>query len=292
MVQRLTPAQLQRMRQSEQKRRQAISKYNAAVRKRNSDTKRAIDTYNRGARAHNARVRANHHRLQREVARFHEQRSATRFIITQTSTIALHYAFQRVEEAADAAAGWDARREGLVDLAEAETAASARMANALLGQPAVDDLESITDTALTDELSSVSSDLDQRWRGALFALNTRNPDAARHFCTSAREIVIKMIDIKAPDEVVLNTVPDCETTKDGKPLRRQKIEYLVQRSNADYENFGDFVDANVDDVLELFGVFNRGTHGASGALDMPALQELRRRVEGAVRFLSAVVRGI
>jgi hypothetical protein len=38
-------------------------------------------------------------------------------------------------------------------------------------------------------------------------------------------------------------------------------------------------------------VFNDGTHGNAGALDIVALQALKGRVEGAIRFLSAVVRG-
>jgi hypothetical protein len=100
-----------------------------------------------------------------------------------------------------------------------------------------------------------------------------------------------MIDIKAPDEVVLAAMPDCEV-KDGKPVRRAKIGYLLVRTSANYEAFGDFVDANVNDVMELFAVFNKGTHGGAGALDLTRLRELKHRVEGSVWFLSAIVRGI
>jgi hypothetical protein len=40
----------------------------------------------------------------------------------------------------------------------------------------------------------------------------------------------------------------------------------------------------------LFRVFNDGTHGDAGAFDLPSLHALRGRVEGAVRFLSAIAR--
>lgn len=38
-----------------------------------------------------------------------------------------------------------------------------------------------------------------RWKGALFSLSPTNPDAAQHFCTSAREVLTSMLDIAAPD---------------------------------------------------------------------------------------------
>lgn len=99
MPRRVSPSQLKSMiRQLEAKQRQAVSELRKA--------QRAIDNYNREARAHNARVRANQQRLRAEFARFNNQRSSTRFISTQTSTIALHTAFYRVEQASDAGV-WD-----------------------------------------------------------------------------------------------------------------------------------------------------------------------------------------
>jgi len=203
------------IRQAEAKQRQAINQYNAAVRRYNADvqravnehntnvrqTQRAIDNYNREARVHNARVHANRRRLQAEIARLNSQRSSTNFTVTQTSTIALHTAYRRIEEDYDAGI-LDAREGALADLAEAEAANSARVTNALLGNSLDEDFE-VEDTTLTDELTSISDDLDQRWRGALFSLNPRNPDAARHFCTSSREVIVQMTDLRAPDSAVL-----------------------------------------------------------------------------------------
>ena len=51
-----------------------------------------------------------------------------------------------------------------------------------------------------------------------------------------------------------------------------------------------FVETDVDDVMKLFRVFNDATHGDAGALDLNALRALKQRVEGAIRFLSAIVR--
>ncbi|MFC0530425.1 pPIWI-associating nuclease domain-containing protein [Phytohabitans kaempferiae] len=268
------------IRQAQAKSRKAISDYNTAVR----GLQRAVDNYNREARAHNARVRANQQRLRSELARLSSQRSTTRYTVTQTSTYTLHTAFRQVEVEADY---WDDRGQLLADLAEAETANSARVANTLLGAAVDEELE---DTALTDELSAVSADLDQRWRGALFALNPRNPDAARHFCTSSREVIVQMIDIKAPDTAVLAANPGARLP-DGRVARREKINYLLAKYGANHASLGNFVETDINDVLNLFKVFNSSTHGEAGKLDMTALRALKVRVEGAVRFLSTVIRG-
>lgn len=58
-------------------------------------------------------------------------------------------------------------------------------------------------------------DLVDRWTGALFSLSPRNPDAARHFCTSTREVLIAMIDHAAPDSGVTTADSECDRTDRG-----------------------------------------------------------------------------
>lgn len=302
MPRRVTPAQLRSMvRQAEAKQRQAINRYNAQARQHNAKVRRAVnehnaavrreqrevDAYNRKVRAHNAKVRANRRRLESEITRLNRQRSSTRFVRTQDSTLTLHTAFRRFEAASETEE-WGQAGPVLLDLAEGETANSAAVTNALLGEAA----SAGEETTITDELSVLSDDLDRRWRGALFSINPQNPDAARHFCTSAREIITRVIDLNAPDEVVLAAVPSCRTTEAGKPARREKIGYLLSRSATNHASLADFISVDVDDVMNLFRVFNDGTHGHAGALDLTALRALKNRVEGAIRFLSAVVRGV
>jgi Predicted pPIWI-associating nuclease len=300
----VTPSQLQSMiRQAEAKQRQAVNEYNAAVRRYNAEAQRAvnqhnanvrqaqraIEDYNRAARAHNTRVHANQRRLQAEIAQLNRQRSSTNFTVIQDSTITLHTAYRRIEDEYDAGR-MDAREGALADLAEAEAANSARVTNALLGHPLVEGFE-VEETTLTDELTSISNDLDQRWRGALFSLNPRNPDAARHFCTSAREVVIQMIDLKAPDIAVLEAYPDCEKTETGQPIRRAKIDYLLTRYGTRQSSLAEFVETDVRDVMKLFRVFNEGTHGSAGKFNLDTLRAIKARVEGSIRFLSTVIRG-
>jgi hypothetical protein len=257
-----------------------VDKYNAAVRKQ----KREIDAYNRKADAHNARVRRDRQRLINELKRFERQASSTRYVPVQASFRVLNEAYQRVDAEAES---WSEAGVSLADLAEAETANSAAATNALLGEQAELARE---ETIITDELRVISDDLDKRWRGALFSLDSRNPDAARHFCTSSREILTRVIDLEAPDDLVLAAVPSCAKLDDGRPIRRDKIGYLLSRSGADYESMRNFVETDVDDVMKLFRVFNDATHGDAGTMDLDALRALKRRVEGAIRFLFAIVR--
>lgn len=51
------------------------------------------------------------------------------------------------------------------------------------------------------------------------------------------------------------------------------------------------MDADVNDVLNLFRTFNDGTHGHTGTFDMPTLQGIKTRVEGAIRFPAQIIRG-
>ena len=309
MTRRVTPAELQRLlRQQEQKRRQAVSKYNSAVRKFNTDmkravdqhnkavdqhntnaraAKRAIDNYNREARAHNARVRTHQRRLADERARLASQPTVKRFSVVRSSATELYQSFDRVDADIDAGV-ISAERASLVDLAEGEAANSARLANALLGSTSAD--AEVEDSELTDELSSLSADLDSRWRGALYSLNPQNPDAARHFCTSAREVLVKMLDLKAPDDEVLRANPQCLKTDKGQPTRRAKINYLLATYGDDPSSLSEFIDADVNDVLNLFREFNDATHGTAGTFDLATLRVMRTRVEGAIRFVSRIIR--
>lgn len=51
------------------------------------------------------------------------------------------------------------------------------------------------------------------------------------------------------------------------------------------DELGTFVDADMENLLELFETFNEGTHGAAGKFSFSQLQAIRKRVEDAIIFL-------
>ena len=291
MVRRVTPSQLNSMvRKAQQKQRQAIDKFNREVRGYNQKAKRVVDNYNREVRTHNARVRADRQRLKNELIRLNRQPVTARLMTFRTSVSAVQTAHKRLEHAADVSR-FDARYNEILDLSERETANSAGLMNALLGdaEPPDELLPNAPDSLLIPVLHAISADLSDRWRGALFSLNLSNPDAARHFCTSAREIITRILDTKAPDSIVTGAMPGCDCTPRGKPTRRAKIRYFLHQKGMEQNELEAFVETDMDNVVDLFQVFNEGTHGSAGNFGLTQLQAIRKRVEDAIMFLSGLV---
>ncbi|MDB5478857.1 MAG: hypothetical protein JWM96_1352 [Alphaproteobacteria bacterium] len=286
MPRRMTPAQAHAaLRRAQSEQRRAVAKYNSQVRQFNRRLSSAVDEYNREARGYNARQRTAEQRRRREIEQLRRQPAVT-YTITQRSTVNLDAAYQLVESDFETGALPD-DMACLVDLAEAEVANSAQLANGAGSSETTTD-GTADSAAVTAALAELSDDLHRRWNGALFALNPDNPEAARHFCTSARETILALIELRAPDEVVLSADPDCATHQ-GRPARRAKLTYLLSRYGRTNDNLNTFVESDVDDVMTLVHEVNNGTHGSAGRYDHPTLMAIKRRVEGAVQFLTTIV---
>lgn len=261
----------------------AIDKYNRDVRQYNNKRRQAIDTYNREVRAHNRRVRANQARLQ----------SAQRIAVQRQTVVGHYYLVHRsAVELSDAYDRLDYAEADpyLSDLAERETANSLTVANSLLGESesGVDNGNDINTTRIVHELSAVSLDLNDRWNGALFALNPSNPDAARHFCTSSREIISGVLNSNAPDDEVLDHIADCPLTDRGTPTRRAKIAFCLDRLGVANNDLEGFIDTNVRDLNVLFDELNAGAHGPAGKFSMSELGSIKTRVEDAISFMCEI----
>lgn len=127
---------------------------------------------------------------------------------------------------------------------------------------------------MTKELATLGEALTSRWAGALYSLS---PADARHFCTSAREVIISMLDRAALDATVMEKVPNCEKTDRNMPTRRAKLTYLLNRHGVRTQELADAVNADVDNVLSLFRTFNDGTHGHAGRFTITELTAIRTR---------------
>lgn len=293
MARRFSPSQISSMiRQVQQKQRQAINNYNQAVQRYNQGVKKAVNKYNQAVREHNARVQANRQRIKSELARLSHQSTTitTRYIVYRASVEALHQSYSRLENYAESKQ-FDTRYNRVLDLSERETANSLVVTNRILGDENAGDTpaEELENSELLDGLRKISPDLDDRWKGAVFSLNPRNPDAARHFCTSAREIFVEILEIKAPDADVFALIPDCDTTDGGKPTRRSKVRFLLHRQGMTENTLEEFVENDMENIVQLFRVFNDGTHGTAGTFNLPQLDIIRKRVEDGIMFLTEVI---
>jgi uncharacterized protein YukE len=282
-----------KLRQIESKQRQAINKYNQEARKHNQNVRNAVNKYNSAVRQYNARVRANRQRIKNELLRFSRQSpsvTTTRFVVYRTSVETLHRSYTQLENYAETKQ-LDPRYNRVLDLSERETANSLEVTNRILGGEIVGDTpaEDLENAELLDGLRKISQDLDDRWNGAVFALNPRNPDAARHFCTSAREIITQILELKAPDADVFELLPNCEKTDRGNPTRRAKIRYFLHRQGMIKDTLEDFVENDMENIVQLFRVFNDGTHGSAGTFDFPQLNAIKKRVEDGIMFLTEII---
>lgn len=293
MARKVTPAQLRSLiRQAESKQRQAVQKYNQQVRQQHQKVRRAVDQYNTEVHKYNARVRTHRQRVLSQLNKLQSSSSTVRYQILRTSTVTLNERYNALEST-----GRELENTpfgaAFLDLSEQENANSLEVANVLEANDTIS--ADITEDELDrpeifNELKAVSEDLESRWRGALFSLNPNNPDAARHFCTSAREVFVRILDLHAPDSDVFAKTPTCETTDKGIPTRRAKITYLLIRAGIYTETAADFVDENINNVLQLFRVFNDGTHGSAGHYEYGKLLAIKNRVEDGINYLLTISR--
>lgn len=269
----------------------AVNKYNAEVRRHNIEVRKqrqahinAVNQYNRAVNTYNAKARSNRAKISQQISSLLSSNS-TRYPEIRNTTVDLLKRFERVADE-----GYESEQHGaLVRLAEVESSNSADVAESLLADAPVDDFDAVEDTGILQYLSDLSDDLLDRWRGAIYSLSPNNPDAGRHFCTSAREIFTEILEKWATDKEVREADPECQMTPNGsKPTRRSKIQYLLRLKGADTPEMIGFVDADIENVIRLFDDFNEGTHGPAGKFGFSRLQAIRKRVEGGIMFLAAI----
>lgn len=291
MTRRISASQLRsKLRQAQLKTQQAIDKYNHEVKRYNQQVKRIVNDYNREVRTYNSRVRANRQRIKRELAKLSGQPTKKmQYVVYCTSVNSLYEAYTHLEQQSETQ-NFDPRYNRFLDLSERETANSLEVLNLLSGlEPDSEEGSSEQDVTLLDELRKISDDLDSRWQGAVYALNPRNPDAARHFCTSAREIISQILELRAPDADVISSMPSCDRTDQGKPTRRAKLKFLLTRKGMLEDVFGEFVEQDMENIVQLFRVFNDGTHGSAGTFSFQQLNSIKKRVEDGIMFLTEIV---
>jgi len=282
---------------------QAINKYNQAVRKYNTTVKKSVSDYNQAVRKHNTQIKKNITTYNQAVRKFNSDQRIRRQRLNQA--IASFNSTKNVPKASSIYTNSVERLERsytdldvnnqtnqidsniFVDYPIQETQNSLELYNSLneYYQENFDGtVENLQDSYICEELSTISQDLGYRWRGALYSLNPINPDASRHFCTSVREIFTLILDIKAPDEIVFKTFPNCDLYNSS-PTRRTKIKYILTQRSIYSEELINFVDADVDEILSLFRTLNDGTHGDSGKFNTSQLNLLKRRTEDALAYI-------
>lgn len=252
------------------------SEINKATRKFESDM-------NRELRKYNSKVRHNQQIVNRELNKLRSHSTVQTAFTASLGVMHQHYTIigNTYQDAVITP-----EQEYILDLIEQEQANGLITANAVENEDFSED--NTADVEIGNKLQVVSEDLNNRWKGAVFALSPQNPDAARHFCTSAREIFTEFIELKAPDSAVVEYDPNCEKTPERKtPTRKAKIKYMMRNRNMN-NCVADFADADIQNIIDLFSVFNGATHGAAGKYEYEKLLLVKKRVEQGINFLCEI----
>jgi len=255
--------------------RQMQSELNKATRKFENDVKLELRKYN-------SSTRTNQQRIIRELNKL----SSNSTVRTQyTISLKLMHQYYTAINNTYENNYVTPEQEHILELVEREQANGLITANVVENEDFSE--ETADDIKIGSKLQVISEDLNNRWKGAVFALNRQNPDASRHFCTSAREIFTEFIELKAPDEKVFEYNSNCDKTDRGSATRREKIKYMMRNIDID-ESVINFTEANITNILELFHVLSNGTHGAAGRYEFEKLLQVKKRVEQGIIFLCEI----
>lgn len=277
MVRRISSSQFRsQMRSAQSKLRRDINKFNSSVRQ-----------YNQAIRQHNAKVMRNRARINSELRKLSASSTSTKYTV---SVKTLNAAYQQVSAHYDNLDSPTPFEDIFYSGIEQENANSIATANMLDNQSEEASTTPLNDTRISDQLEYFSLDLDKRWKGALYSLSPSNPDAARHFCTSSREIFSDLLELKASDKDVFAKYPESDRTDRGNTTRRWKIKYLLSKKGIVSEDAEDFVEKDINNILELFHTLSDGTHGEAGKYNEVKLSAVKKRVEDGIIFLSNIAR--
>lgn len=280
------------MRKVERQTKKAVNDYNREVRKinrqideYNRDIRKATRDYNRAAREYNAEVKKAKRIINREMQR---QSSSTRIFVAaeyDRSAFSMRGDYAAVTTIYPEGVEINPYQNEILDLVEIEQANSLITTNSVLGgMPIEQDTKEIE---IKRTLASFSEDLANRWAGAVYSLSPENPDATRHFCTSARELITMLIEMNAPDDAVFRYNENAKRTDRGNATRKEKIRFMMRDSGLD-QTVVEFADSDIENILQLFHVLSDGTHGKAGRYTYQELMQIRRRVEHGINFLCAI----
>lgn len=274
--------------QFKSKMRNVQNQYNREMRKVERKLNQEINNYNRAVRKYNTELRHNQSKIKSELAKL--QRNSTVRVKSnyEISVISVNQSYNQLNQKYDF--NGEGQYTDLLQGIEEENANNLEVANVVLNNEETDNEEySLEDTLISNKLLNISEDLNNRWMGAIYALNPKNPDATRHFCTSTREIFIQIIDTKAQEEDVIKIFPNCEKTDNGSVTRRSKIKYLLYQKGVNDVDMEEFIHSDIENILSLLYELNGGTHGKSGKYTINQLKSIKKRAERGLNFLCEYV---
>ena len=153
-------------------------------------------------------------------------------------------------------------------------------------QEVLDEYEDIAipeERTLEDRLGEINSDFPNLLQGAHAALNTDNPDRARHVTVSLRELIGHVLHHFAPENKIRGWKTDPNYYHNDRPTRRSRLLYICRE--IDFDDLSEFVNADVKSALTLIDALHAEAHVISRRLTDRQLQALVDRTVSLLLFL-------
>jgi hypothetical protein len=150
------------------------------------------------------------------------------------------------------------------------------------------DIQQETESSLEELIGNLNVELMVLLQGARQSLESINPDKVRHFATSLRELFTHVLHALSPDEKIKSWSSSPDHYDRGKPTRRARLLYICRSLN--HDPFSDFLEKDIDAVLEFLRLFQRGTHEIISSYTDFQLKMMLVRMESTLRFLLEIWR--
>lgn len=135
---------------------------------------------------------------------------------------------------------------------------------------------------LRQALEALDPRLIRLWEGSSAALRSTNPDRARHFAVSRRELMISVLDRLAPDEEVREWSRDPSLYQnDGRPTRTARLLFVCRI----FAPFEEFVRIDHRLVSETLRLLQKTTHALEADVTLEQLEAAETRHDQHLLFL-------
>jgi len=140
-----------------------------------------------------------------------------------------------------------------------------------------------TGQRLEELLKSLDPSYINIYQGAREAFNSNNPDRNRHICISCRELCTQILREVAPDEEIHKWSTSPSDFYKDRPTRAARLRYLYR--NINHAPLCKFIDKDIDAVMALLELFNRGTHEVDACYTPTQMEALMLRAKSFILFI-------
>jgi hypothetical protein len=151
-----------------------------------------------------------------------------------------------------------------------------------------EDIKKETENTIEQLLGELNPKFINLLSGARHVLSDlSNPDRIRHFASSLRDLFTHVLHQIAPDNKIKTwSTSSQDYSSDGRPTRRARLLYICRELNN--KPYSDFLNKDIDAVLKLLDLFQRGVHEVTAELTDLQLRMMLIRMEGVLTTLLLV----